>query len=90
MALGARRRQIITRTLGRGVAVAAAGAILGIGLHLAVEAVLVAFLPGVQPAGPLLIMTSAAVLLLAAVLAAAPPAWKAGNADPLELLRHDG
>lgn len=90
VALGARRRQIVGRTLGRGLGVAAAGAVLGIGLHLGVEAVLVTFLPGLEPAGPLLLLASMAVLLFAAVLAAAPPAWKAGNADPLELLRHDG
>jgi putative ABC transport system permease protein len=90
VALGAHRRQIIVRTLGRGLAVAAVGAALGVGLHLAVEAVLVAFLPGVKPAGPLLLLAATAILLLAAVLAATPPAWKAGNADPLELLRQDG
>lgn len=90
VAFGARRRQIIVRTLGSGLILAALGAGVGVSLHLAVEAVLVSVLPGLQPAGPLLLLVSMAVLLAAAFLAAGPPAWRAGNADPVELLRRDG
>lgn len=89
VALGARRPQIVIRVLGGGLTLVTVGLALGAGGYLMVESALIGFLPGLRPAGPVLLMASVGLLVAAAFVAALPPAVRASRADPLELLRHE-
>ena len=87
VALGAERPQVVLQTLRSGLGLVAGGAIAGIVLYLAVEPVLLRSVPGVLPAGMVLLVGSAGLLLVVALAAALPPALRAGRADPLDLLK---
>lgn len=89
VALGAPRRRLALRTLGRGIALVGVGALIGSLLHLSAESALVRVVPGLAPAGPLLLIAAAGLLLGTGALAALPAALRAGRADPLELLRDE-
>lgn len=89
VALGAPRRLLVLRTLAGGLGLAGAGAFAGSLLHLSAESALVRLVPGLAPAGPLLLSGAVGLLLLAATLASLPAALRAGRADPLALLREE-
>ena len=89
MALGASRRQVMTLIVGRGMAMAAVGAIAGLGFGLlgarTVQAML--FETSATAPGPL---AAAALLLGALVLAGCfVPARRAGRLDPMSVLRSE-
>jgi putative ABC transport system permease protein len=90
VALGAQRRQVMLHTLRAGLTLAGTGALVGAGLYLVAESTLVRAVPGLAPAGVILIAGSIAVLLLTAGAAAMPAALRASRADPLDLLRDAG
>jgi predicted permease len=73
-ALGAQRADILRLTLVRGIAPAAAGVILGIGLTLA---------------DPATLGVASAVMLSCAVVASFVPAWRATRVNPTIALRAD-
>lgn len=89
LTLGARPRQILGQTLGRGLRLA----VVGLGLGLAATPWLVRFieglLVGVGPSDALALMGATLVLVVTAVLACAGPAWRAARVDPRVALRHE-
>ncbi len=89
IALGASRREILRLVVWDGMAMAAAGAAVGLAGALGLTRFMASLLYGVRPADPL---TLAAVLLLfggIAVLACYIPAWRATRVDPLVALRYE-
>lgn len=87
VALGAPRRRLAMKTLGGGIALGGVGAVVGALMQLSAEVALVRLVPGLAPAGPLLLSGAVGLLVLAAGMAALPAAMRAGRADPLALLR---
>ena len=87
MALGARKTQIFGMVLGRGTALAAAGAILGTGVALALSRLMGGFLFGVSATDPATLAVTAALALLTAWAACLVPAWRATRGDPAAALR---
>jgi putative ABC transport system permease protein len=89
MALGATSSRVMAATIGRGVALAAAGLVVGIALAALTTDVLSAQLFGVEPTDPLTFAGVSLVLLLVAVAAAWVPASRATRVDPQMTLRSE-
>ena len=87
MALGADRRDIHTRVVGRGFTLALLGISLGAIASWWLGRLLEGFLFGVSATDPIALTGSALTLLGTAVLASWLPALRAGRTDPLETLR---
>jgi putative ABC transport system permease protein len=89
MALGAKQSQVIRQVLRQGLALAAAGLLVGlIGAALAARR-LGDMLFGVDPRDPVIYGSVAAALIAVAVLANAAPARRAASVDPMSALRVD-
>jgi putative ABC transport system permease protein len=86
-ALGATSWQLCAMILRQGLALTAAGLVLGLGAGLAVTRLLASFLVGTGPADPIALATTAAVLAAATALACYVPARAAARIDPLTALR---
>jgi predicted permease len=89
MALGASRREILRLVVGEGMAMAAAGAAVGLAATLGLTRWMASLLYGVRPADP---ATLALVLLLLggiALLACYIPAWRATKVAPTVALRYE-
>jgi putative ABC transport system permease protein len=89
MALGARPRDISRLVLGESLALAAAGAALGLAGAAASGRLLSSLLFGVRPGDPVTLAASAAALALVALGSAFAPARRASRLDPLVALRDD-
>ena len=89
MALGARPRDISRLVLGESLALAAAGAALGLAGAAASGRLLSSLLFGVRPGDPVTLAASAAVLALVALGSAFAPARRASRLDPLVALRDE-
>ncbi|HVS16158.1 MAG TPA: ABC transporter permease [Thermoanaerobaculia bacterium] len=89
MALGAQRSQVLARTLGRGLRLAAAGIAVGITGAVALRGALADMLFGIEATDPATFATLSALLLLAAAAACWVPARRAASADPVTTLRHE-
>lgn len=89
MALGARRATIMRGVLGRGLALAASGAALGLTGAWAASRVLESQLFGVSGTDVPTYLAGAALLILAALLACAVPARRATRVNPIDALRTD-
>lgn len=87
MALGARKAQIFGMVLGRGAALATAGAAIGLVVALALSRFLSGLLFGVSVADPVTLAATAAVALFTAAVACLVPAWRATRGDPAAPLR---
>ena len=88
-ALGAQRRDVIALVLRSGLAPIVGGVIGGVGLAIAVSAVMRSVLVGVNPRDPGTLAIVALLLLAAALWAVLIPAWRAAALDPLSSLRCD-
>lgn len=89
MALGATRRRVAARVVGRGLVLSTVGIVVGIaGAVLAVR-LITGFLYGVSPADPGPYVLVALVLLVVAALAGAVPALRALHVDPVRVLREE-
>jgi predicted permease len=87
MALGARPGRVLAQVLRRALALAAAGAVVGLGAAVAGERLLASFLPGVPTTPEPLTLAAAAALLLAVVLLATlQPARRAARVDPVRAI----
>jgi putative ABC transport system permease protein len=89
MAIGARPGEILRMVLGQGMALALAGAALGLIGALVLTHLLQKLLFEVGPADPLTYAGVAAVLGVAAVIACYVPARRAARVDPMLALRID-
>jgi putative ABC transport system permease protein len=87
MALGAQRRDVLQLVLREGLALTAAGLVVGIALSSSVSHTLENFLFGVSPSDPVIYATIAALLTVVAVLACWVPARRATRVDPMAILR---
>ncbi|MBX7183702.1 MAG: FtsX-like permease family protein, partial [Vicinamibacteria bacterium] len=89
MALGARRSDVLALVLGRGVRLAATGALLGALAGLAAARVLASRLHGVAPTDLASFAAGTACLLIAALAASAVPAIAASRIDPIAAIREE-
>jgi len=87
LALGASRADVFKLIVGQGMALAVAGAALGVGGALLAARVIKTLLFSVDPRDPLTFATVPLVLLMVAVLACYIPARRALRVDPLVALR---
>jgi predicted permease len=89
MALGARPSDVLRFIVGQGMALSAAGAILGILGALGVTRYLASLLYGVRPFDPLTFLAVALLLALVALAACYTPARRASRVDPMVALRYE-
>ena len=89
MALGAERRQLVRLLLGKGAALAFAGAAVGIAGGLGVGRLLRSELHDISPADPWSVVVGTAVLVSVAFAASFVPAWRASRVDPASALRNE-
>ena len=89
MALGARRRDVLTMVLRQGLGLTVLGLLLGLGGALAVTRYLDSLLFGVTPTDATTFLTVPLLLLAIALLACYVPARRATSVDPLIALRTD-
>ena len=89
MAMGARPSDVLRFIVGQGIALSAAGAILGILGALGVTRYLASLLYGVRPFDPLTFLAVALLLALVALAACYIPARRASRVDPMVALRYE-
>lgn len=89
MALGARGREVVARTVAEGVRPVALGAALGLAAALAGAGVLSRFVFGVSVRDPVTFVAAPLVLLTVAAAATYLPARRAARIHPTEALRHE-
>jgi len=89
IALGAERRSILRMVLRQGLALAVAGAAVGLVSALIVSHMMAGLLYGVRPTDPLTFAGVALLLIGVALLACYIPARRAIRVDPLVALRHE-
>ena len=89
LALGALPRRVLALVIGRGMALAVSGAIIGVAGAVALTRVLAGQLFEVKPVDPLIFGAVTALLLLVALLASWLPARRAMRVDPMVALRND-
>ena len=87
LAVGSTPRHLLTRVLGEGAVIAAAGLIAGVVAGLALTQFASGLFGAVQMPGWLPIAGAAAVLMIAAILASLLPAARASRVDALTALR---
>jgi ABC-type antimicrobial peptide transport system permease subunit len=89
MALGARPAGVVTQVLREGLALSAAGAVLGLGGAFLLTGFLSTMLYEVAPRDPITFLAVSALAVLTALLAGLHPAGRAARIHPMEALRHD-
>lgn len=87
--LGADAGAIRTLVVGRSLALAGVGVVLGLGAALALTGYMESLLYQVSPTDPVTFAGTALLLLAVAAAASAVPAWRAGRVDPMEVLRSE-
>ncbi len=89
MAMGALERQVASAVLGRGIALAAVGVVLGVIAAYASAQFIQSLLFGVEARDPLTFVTVPMLLLLVAAGASLFPALRASRVEPVEALREE-
>jgi putative ABC transport system permease protein len=87
IALGAEPRAVTALVMREALALAAAGAIAGVGLALAGGRLVAGFLHDVQPTDPVAVGAAGAIMLLTATMTGYLPARRAARIDPIEAPR---
>jgi predicted permease len=89
LALGARPSQVFGMVLQRGLALAGAGLLIGLGGAAAASGALRSVLVGIESTDLATFAGVAVTLALVAIAACALPAWRASHVQPLKALRHE-
>jgi ABC-type antimicrobial peptide transport system permease subunit len=89
MALGAAQKTVVQMIMGQGVALAAAGLVLGLIGALALNRVMSSLLFGIAPTDPTTFVAVAATIVFVAMLACFLPARRAAKVDPMVVLRDE-
>jgi predicted permease len=87
-AVGAQRGELLALVLKRGMALAAIGVAVGLGISACLSRFIATLLYGVQPVDPLTFAVVSLLLLLVALAASIAPAYRAAQADPMTTLRN--
>jgi predicted permease len=87
VALGAQVADVLRLVAGEGLRVVAVGALIGVGVTLALGKLVASMLYGVTPRDPFVIGAAACTLLLVGLVATMLPAWRAARVDPIKALR---
>jgi putative ABC transport system permease protein len=89
IALGLEPRRIVVQVVKKGLALVAAGAVIGIVSAVLLTGLLSSLLYGVTAADPIALVGAVAALLIVGALAALIPGWRASNTDPAVVLRQN-
>jgi ABC-type antimicrobial peptide transport system permease subunit len=89
MALGAARKSVLWLVMGRGLKLALAGAIPGVGLAALLASYIGPYLFKVSPYDPLIFTAVPALLIAVCLVAAYIPARRATRVDPMVALRQE-
>jgi putative ABC transport system permease protein len=89
LALGAQRREILSMVIGRGMALTAAGLVLGLPVALWMRGIIQALLFGITSNDLETFVAVPLFLVAIALLACSLPAWKAAQVDPMTALRSE-
>ena len=89
MALGASRGDVLSGVLRQGMAMALAGAVIGVAGGLILSRLMGTLLYGVKPSDPLTFAGAAALLTIVALTACYMPARHATRVDPMTALRYE-
>jgi putative ABC transport system permease protein len=89
MALGAQTGSVMIMVLRRGMALAVAGAMIGLGASFALTRLMSDLLFGVEATDPLTLVAITLLLLTVALVSCFIPAQRATKVDPLVALRHE-
>jgi ABC-type antimicrobial peptide transport system permease subunit len=87
MALGADASTLLRLVLSRGLALMAAGVVIGAAVALGLTRLLGNLLYHVSPRDPLAFGSAFAVMTIATLAACFLPAWRATRTDPMRALR---
>ncbi len=88
LAVGAQRGEMLGLVLKRGMALAAIGVAVGLGISACLSRFIATLLYGVHPLDPLTFAAVSLLLLLVALVASIAPAYRAAQADPMTTLRN--
>jgi putative ABC transport system permease protein len=88
VAVGAQRGEVLGLVLKRGMALAAIGVAVGLGISACLARFMATLLYGVRPIDPLTFVGVSILLLLVALAASLAPAYRAAQADPMITLRN--
>jgi predicted permease len=89
MALGATREDVLRRTIGSALLLAAAGIAAGLAASIGLTHLMESMLYGVKPLDGVAITGAVVILLLCAALAGWLPARRAAGVDPMDALRSE-
>jgi len=89
MALGARASDLLRLVMVQGLALTAAGVLLGLAAALLLTRLLGTYLYRVSPHDPRAFVVALAVMLATAIAASCLPAWRATRIDPMRALRQE-
>src|SRR5580693_9279728 len=89
LAIGSQPRHLLTRVIGEGTVITAAGIVAGLAGGLALQRLAGSYFEDVRMPGAWVVAGAAGILLAAAVVASAWPAMRAARVDVIQALRAD-